>query len=135
MSHYVDVKTMITDAQALVRALGRLGFAVVENHEQAKNMNGYFGSQVSQKANVIVRRQYVGHADMGFLKTSDGTFTCQMDSYDKEKSHGGKYGPEWQQKLTVWYGVEKAKMELDRKGMKYKEDMDEQERPRIRVKL
>lgn len=135
MSHYVDIKTLIKDPKALIRALGRLGMKA-EHYENSQNLNGFFGSRAQQKANVIVRRGTYGlHADMGFEKVADGTFSMRADDYDTMAQHGGKYGTEWQSKLNTWYGVEKAKMEFEHRGMKYFEDMDDQQRPRIKVKI
>ena len=134
MSHFVDIVTMIKDVNALVRALGRVGFSKdkVELHEQADYLYGYQGDKRSQKANVILRRKYVGHAsnDIGFERQKDGSYLAHISEYDH-----GKYGKEWQDKLNTYYGVEKAKVEFEKKGMKYFEEVDEKQRPRLRVKI
>ena len=45
-----------------------------------------------------------------------------------------KYEP-WQKKLFTYYGVEKTKIELKKKRIRFVEDVDEQERPRIRARI
>jgi hypothetical protein len=143
MSHYVNIVTQIKDLKALIRALGRLGFdqSKIEVYETAKPLIGYQGDSRSQKANVILRRKYVGSSsnDIGFERMSDGRYAAHISEFDQGTgtyaSHEGKYGKTWQGKLNAYYGLEKAKMEYDKKGLKYFEDVDDKERPRLRVKI
>ncbi len=135
MSHYIDILTQIYDAKALVRALGRLGFEnKVEAYEKARNLYGYQGDKRDQVAHVIIRRQHVGQCanDIGFEKTKDGPFKAHISEFDSKED---KYDDKWQKKLSTYYGVEKAKMEFESKGLKWEEDVDEKERPRLRVVL
>jgi hypothetical protein len=143
MSHYVDIVTQIKDLKALIRALGRLGFTqyMIEVHETAMPLIGYQGDSRSQKAHVILRRKYVGSSsnDIGFERMSDGRYAAHISEFDQGTGtyagHEGKYGKTWQGKLSAYYGLEKAKMEYDKKGLKYFEDVDDKERPRLRVKI
>lgn len=142
MSHYVDIVTQIKDRNALVRALGRLGFKdKVEVYEVAQHLYGYQGDKRSQKAHVIIRKRYVGHAanDIGFEKQYDGRFKAHISEFDQGtgqySGQRGKYGQEWQNKLNTYYGVELSKMEFENKGWEYVEDTDEQNRPRLKVRL
>ena len=133
MSHFVDIVTQIKDEKALIRALERLGFKdKIEVHAEAQNLYGYQGDRRSQKANVILRREYVGTAsnDIGFEKMPDGKYKAHISEFDSRR-----YGETWQNKLFTYYGVEKSKIELEHRGMKYTEDVDEKQRPRIRIKL
>ena len=134
MSHYLNITTMIRDPKALIAALCRCGFKEnqIEMHENAVHLYGYMGKQRAQKANVVIRRQYVGPAanDIGFERQSDGTYAAHISEYDH-----GKYGDPWQNKLFTYYGVEKTKAELTKKRIKFTEDVDEQNRPRIKARL
>ncbi len=133
MSHYVDIQTEINDEQALVRALERVGFKdQVEVHKIAQNLYGYQGDERSQKAHVILRKQFVGNAsnDIGYEKDSDGKFTAHISEFDQSK-----YGLKWQMNLQKYYAVERSKIEFEEKGWDYVEDTDEKERPRLRVRL
>lgn len=142
MSHYLDIETEINHQGALVRALERLGFKdKIEVHEKAQNLYGYQGDIRKDKAHVIIRRKYVGSAanDIGFEKTDTGKYRAHISEFDQGKgsySHNkGNYGDEWQKKLFTYYGVERAKIEFEKKRMKYTEELDEQNRIRLRVRM
>jgi len=131
MSHFVEIRLVIKDQKALVRALERMGFAgKVQSHDTARNVRDYWGNKSPVMAEVIVPREHFGHADFGFEKQKDGTFKAHMDSYDQ-----GRLGAKWEDKLSTFYGIEKTKIELEHKGMKYTEDLDEKQRPRIRIRM
>jgi hypothetical protein len=85
----------------------------------------------SQKANVILRRRNLSSAsnDIGFERTSDGRYRAHISEYDESIG----YNEQWRNKLYTYYGVEKAKMDCKSRGYKYVEDVDEQQRPRLRV--
>ena len=84
MSAYHTLKTEYRDRDTLVEALKEMGYPEVEVHDEATNLYGYHGDKRSQKANVIVRRKYVGSAanDLGFVKTEDGTYEAIVSEYD-----------------------------------------------------
>ena len=133
MSHYIDIETEIKNEEALVRALERVGFkSQVEVHKTAQSLYGYKGDARNQKANIIVRRNYVGRAsnDIGWERNAKGSYVSHISEFDQNK-----YGTEWQMNLQKYYGVELFKMEFEKKGWKYKEDVDEKNRPRLRVRL
>lgn len=140
MSHYVDILTEIRDREALVRALGRLDFeGKVEVHDTATSLYGYQGDKRNQKAHVILRRNFVGSSsnDIGYEKMPDGRFKAHISEYESATGQyaggTGKFGAEWQKKLNTYYGVEKAKMAYEKRKIKYVEDTDEKERPRLRA--
>jgi hypothetical protein len=143
MSHYVNVVTIMKDQEALIKALGRLGFDKVklEVHEKAQNLYGYQGDKRSQVAHIIIRKEFVGSSanDIGFERQANGSFAAHISEFDQGTGQysgsEGRYGKTWQGKLVAFYGVEKSKMELTKKGLKYYEDVDEQQRPRLKVKL
>jgi hypothetical protein len=140
MSHFVEIVTVMTDLKALVRALERVGFkGKIELHDNPQNLFGYQGDKRKEKAHVIIRKQHVGSSsnDIGFEKIANGKIVSHISEFDQGKgqyaSSRGKYNDEWQTKLCTWYGVEKAKMELEKKGLAYFEDLDDKERPRLKV--
>jgi len=133
LSHFVEITTAIKNEQALIRALERVGFKnKIEVHETAQHLYGYQGDRRSQKAHVILRRKYVGHAsnDIGFEKTSEGIYRAHISEFDHNN-----YGQVWQKNLQKLYAVELSKMEFEKKGWEYEEDVDEKNRPRLRVRL
>ena len=131
MSHYLDVKTQITDVEALVAALCRVETKIgrnwtvkdIEVHEVADNLVGYHGDRRAQKANLIIRRHNVQGAanDIGFVKQADGTYSAIVSEYDS----GNGYGKTWQQRLMTFYAVEKAKRTYQAKKIKYVERTNE----------
>ncbi|MEM4250936.1 MAG: DUF1257 domain-containing protein [Candidatus Bathyarchaeia archaeon] len=140
MSHYLNLQTNITDQEALVRALVRLGGVRtswtrdrVESYNTAESLFGYKGDRRPQRAHVIIRRRHVGPAanDIGFERQADGTFHAHISEFDTSQG----YNRDWLNKLTAYYGVEKAKMELDAKGLKYVESVDKTNNncPRLEV--
>ncbi|WP_445249288.1 DUF1257 domain-containing protein [Microcoleus sp. OTE_8_concoct_300] len=76
MSHFTSIKTQIKNRDALVKALADVGFARVEVHETGQRLYGFQGDVRPEKAEVIVRGQYLGAAsnDMGFKQQEDGQF-------------------------------------------------------------
>lgn len=145
MSHYLNIETNITDAKALVRALQRVELrgthkcATVEQievHEKAAHLYGYHGDKREDKAHVIIRREFVGDYsnDIGFYKDKDGKFRAIISDFDR----GNYYNKDWQKKLFTYYGVEKAKMECERRRLPYKEFVnpeDPQKRPQLLVEV
>jgi len=142
MSHYLNIETQITDQDALIRALNRmeykggvsLGKVKIESHITAQNLYGYHGDMRQDKAQVIIRRNYVGPSsnDIGFIKNAKGNFQAIISEYDRNSLN---YNDQWVAKLGTYYGVEKMKMECESKGQKYFEDTDEKNRPRFRMPI
>jgi hypothetical protein len=91
LSAYHTQKTQYKDRDCLVAALGEQGYKTVEVHETAQHLTGYHGDTRPEKANIIVRRQYVGTAanDLGFVKSEDGTYSAIVSSYDSGKHDAG----------------------------------------------
>lgn len=140
MSHYVDILTEIYDRDALVRALERVGFkGKIEVHDKAQVLYGYEGIARKQKAHVILRRRFVGSSsnDIGFEQLPNGRFKAHISEFESGTGQyaggTGKYDQKWQDRLYTYYGVEKSKMSFEKKGWKYKEDVDEKQRPRLRA--
>lgn len=133
MSHYVGITLKINDQSCLVKALERLGFqGKVEVHEIATNLYGYKGDMRPDKANVILRKVHVGGSsnDIGFIRKADGCFEAIISEFDRDHH---KYDAVWIGKLKAYYGIERAKLECKKQGMRYVEEMTEDNRPRLRI--
>lgn len=120
MSKYHAVKTQFKDRDSLVEALQEIkcgtGEIQVEVHDTAQqlfdfqNRPTYYVNKNGDKANVIVRRQYVVGAsnDIGFVQGADGTYSALISEYDSRR-----HGSEWVKNLTKSYtekaGLKRAK--------------------------
>jgi len=136
MSHMVGLTTSIRDVNALIRALGCMDLTNVTQHKTAVQLKDYWGRPSQLKGNVIVPRGTLGlHADMGFELMKDGTYMIHADHYDTEKQYNGKFNAEWQTKLFTRCNVETAKIAFEKKKMKYVEDVDDQNRIRLRARI
>ena len=136
MSHHVQFKSQFTDREALIRALCRVEHPVrgshwtrnsIELHDQAQILNDWRGDCTANKGNVIVRRQNIDRlsTDLGFELTKEGTYNVHIDEAQKN----------WVTRLTTYYNVEKTKMELDQRGIKYVESLDEKGRIQLKAKF
>jgi glutaredoxin len=140
VSHYNNFNTQITDPKALARALcrckSRNGYtfteAMIENHEIAVSLKGYQNDIRQQTANVIIRRNHVGGSsnDIGFAKQGDGTYQAIISDFDSSY-----YSKQWLGHLQMHYNIEKTKISLDEKGIKYVETKDEKGRIQLRAKF
>jgi hypothetical protein len=128
MSHFSKITTQITDRDCLVRALADLGFGEgkVEVNEVAQHLYGYRGDKRPQKAEVILRRKYVGRAsnDIGFaLSAQTGTYEAIISEFD-EQSNG--YNQKWLSKLTQRYSYHLVMKQAELAGYSLVEQTDEQ---------
>lgn len=139
MSHYVKIKTQIKNQEALIRALGRLGFgkSKIEVFNTKSALYGFKGDLRAEQAHVIIRKQYVGSSsnDIGFERGEDGLYVAHISEFDQGtgtyKNDHAPYGQVWQNKLKTYYGVELAKMTYEKMGIKYTEKVDEKNRPQL----
>ena len=116
MSHYTTIALEIRDRDALVAALGDLGLAKVEIHDQPQHLCGYEGDLRPEKAEVIVRREQVGPLsnDIGFRNTEGGTFEAIISDYDQQNG----YAQNWRGRLMQRYGRNAAVAKLAKKGFR-----------------
>jgi hypothetical protein len=116
MSAYASLATEYKDRECLVAALGDMGYNQVEVHEDAQNLVGYHGDTRAEKANVIVRRKFVGSAanDIGFVKNPDGRFSAIISQYDS-----GKHNTKWLDGLKKNYTERTTAKEAKRIGAKF----------------
>lgn len=135
MSHYLDMKTAMTDPEALVRALIHVGFRTseVKIHSKPTTIMDYCDQPTDKKAIVIVDRygakrlnDYPSN-DIGFYKAADGTLKVHMDDGFLERQ------PNFMERLGTFYNYEKSKMELDARKAKYIEQTDKLGRLQLRV--
>lgn len=137
MSHYLDMKTQLTDPEALRRALLHMGFSEseVKVHQNNVNIKDYMGRRTDKKASVVVdynAASRVGNYpsnDLGFYKTSDGTYTCHMDDGFLERQKG------FMDKLGTYYNYEKSKIELEARKIPYEELKDDTGRLQLKCQF
>lgn len=141
MSHYLKFETQITDQEALVKALCRCQSrmnkkeftkAQIESLEKPEHLEGFHGDTRPEVAHVILRRRYVGDSsnDIGFVRNKDGKYEAIISEFDKSF-----YNADWNSKLYTYYNVEKSKMELDSRGVKYTEQIDDKGRIQLRARF
>jgi hypothetical protein len=120
MSHFTAIKTQVKNADALLQALADLGFSTIEHHATAQPLYGYQGDLRSQTAEIILRRQHIGHLsnDIGFKHQPDGTYQAIISDYDRR--HG--YGQDWLNQLTQRYGYHHLKAIAPAQGFAIEED-------------
>jgi hypothetical protein len=118
MSAYHTLKTQYKDRDTLVEALKEMyPNAEVEVHDIATNLFGYHNDMRADKANVIVRRKFIGHAsnDLGFKLAEDGTYQAIVSEYDSRAT----VTPEFLKGLQRTYAEKGAIKAAARKGFKY----------------
>jgi hypothetical protein len=114
MSAYGSLKTKYRDRECLLAALKEMGYETVEVHDEAQHLFGYQGDRRAQKANVIVRRQYVSSAanDIGWELQSDGTYLQHISDFDK-----GKHNTKWLNGLKDHYAEKTIAKEAKKRGL------------------
>jgi hypothetical protein len=117
MSKYAEIKCEFKDADVLVKALAEVGYSEVELHTgEGKNLVGYHGDTRKEKANVIVRRKFVGGAsnDIGFKLNASGSYDAIISEYDSYKHNDA-----WMSKLKVSYSELTYKKKAMRMGFRF----------------
>lgn len=112
MSKFHRTATVYKDRDELVGALNDMGYSVVEVHDKPVLLEDFHGhttryfDSTGDKANVIVRRKYIGGLpnDLGFLWNAETkSFDSVISEYDSNK-HNAK----WLGHLTAAYSQRKA---------------------------
>lgn len=129
MSHTLDMKTTMNDPEALTRALVAMGISrsAIELHKQGVPIETYDNKKVN--AHVVVRKDWfnknkdkitIGHnyaySDLGFVQGADGSYVAKVDESNFDQT--------WVNKLGTHYNIEKAKIVLDEKKIKYTESVE-----------
>ena len=114
MSAYASLETQYKDRECLVAALGDMGYTNVEVHDEAQSLVGYHGDTRAQKANIIVRRKFVGQAanDIGW-ELQNGSYVQHISQYDS-----GKHNTKWLDGLKKNYTERVVVKEARRQGLK-----------------
>lgn len=133
MSRYCEVQTQFRDREALIDALmetGKWTLAQIEHHTVAQHLLGYHGDKRPEKANIIIRRKFVGSVsnDIGFVIGEDGNYKAVISEYD-----ANKYGPKWIGALTGNYAYQKVRREMEPRGRKVTRERRQNGRQRITV--
>lgn len=100
MSHNTVLKTSIRSREALILALEEecpRWKGHIEVHEKPQAMYGYDDELRPTKAEVIIRRNYVGSAanDLGFALQPDGSWSAIISEYDTRQG----YNRDWLQSI------------------------------------
>ena len=125
MSEYSTNKTQFKDCALLLQALAELGFdaSKVEVSETPKQLYDYHGHATKytdsngDKANVIIRRQFVGSAanDIGFRRGTDDKFEAILSRYDRSCG----YNEEWLGKLSAAYARNAIIQKASKQGLRF----------------
>ena len=125
MSTYRKSTTNCKDRECLIDALVEMGYARenIEVHDIAQQLYDYHGKatrytdNAGDKANVIVRRQFVGSAanDLGFkLNSQTGTYDAIISQFDS-----GKHNAKWLSGLKTNYSEKNLIKTCKKQGFKY----------------
>src|ERR1035441_7442222 len=121
MSEYAKLEAQYKDRDCLVEALKEQGYPTVEVHDEAVQLYDYHGRATTyldatgDKANVIVRRNFVGGAanDLGFAKQADGKYAAIVSRFDT-----GKHNTKWFSQLKDRYLDKVTTKEAKKRGLK-----------------
>ena len=92
MSKYLTFpEILFKDRRLLLAALAEIGFADVEEGDQLP-LYGYQGDRRPETAEIVVRRQLIGHAsnDLGFALSPSG-YVPVISEYDERTLLGGRF--------------------------------------------
>ena len=101
MSKYLTFPEIyFKDRRLLLAALAEIGFGDVEEGDQLP-LYGYQGDRRPETAEIVVRRQFIGHAsnDLGFARTPSG-YVPVISEYDERTLIAGRFLP----RLRTAYG-------------------------------
>jgi len=125
MSEYRKSTTNCKDKECLIDALVEMGYKKehIEVHDVPQQLYDYHGKpthyidRTGDKANIIVRRQFVGGAanDLGFkLNPETGTYDAIISDYDS-----GRHNQKWLSGLKVNYAEKNLIKTSKKMGFKY----------------
>ncbi len=119
MSHFTTVQTQFINRENLVKALGEVGYNNIEVYDAPLNLYGFQGDMREQKAEIIIRRQFVGNAsnDIGFRKNTNNCYEAIISNFDRTK-----HNDVWLGKLSQRYGILSTTQELKKKGFSLKQE-------------
>lgn len=107
MSHFTNVKTKITDLEALKAALEDLGYPVVEGRATIRGWR-----HATEQAELAAR---LGSFDIGFRRTADGTYDAVADWWGV-RTYEGVSQADFMRRLTQRYAYRKVIGEVSKQG-------------------
>jgi hypothetical protein len=107
MSHFTNVKTKLTDLEALKAALADLGYAVAEGEVAIRGWRN-----ASQRADLAAR---LGSFDVGFTRGADGAYDAVADWWGL-KTYDGVAQADFMRRVTQRYAYHKVVGEARRQG-------------------
>jgi hypothetical protein len=116
MSHFTNVKTKLTDLEALRAALVDLGYQVAAD---APAIRGWRGT--SQHADLAAR---LSAFDIGFTRGADGTYDAVADWWGV-KTYEGVTQAEFMRRVTQRYAYHKVVGEVRKQGYTLVEEEDQ----------
>lgn len=123
MSAYSTNKTIFKDASLLVAALIEMGFEASEIEVNTKpvNLYGYHGDMRNDRAEIIIRRQFVNARlsggssnDIGFARQSDGTYAGVISQFDSNYANST-----WLGKLSAAYARKAIVQKAQTQGLRF----------------
>lgn len=93
MSKYLSFSEVVfKDRATLVAALAEIGCSNIKQGDNLE-MGRYWAEQTKQTADIIIPRRTIGNSfgDIGFVRTSDGSYTPIMDDLDRERALKGNF--------------------------------------------
>lgn len=130
MSQFVQCQTQLRDRRTLLRALEEMGWAreEIEVHETPVPLYGYQGDTRAERAEVVIRRQFVGRAsnDIGFARQPDGTYAAIISGYDQRtRGRFGPYDQAWLGRLSQGYAAHLLTAQYRQKGWQVRRERRE----------
>ena len=103
----------MVSVEHILKALKDMSFDKVEVHNNPQSLIGYEGLRRKQKAEIIIRKKYVGFAsnDIGFRKNADGRYEAVISEFDRET-----YNKRWLDQLSQRYAYHVARDKMTEKG-------------------
>lgn len=113
MSHYSKIQTEICDREALLKALQEMGYGTIEVHSSPQHLYGYEGDRRPEQAEIIVRRKYISQLsnDIGFRRTSGGTYEALLSEYDE-----AMLGTDWLGRVVSKYAYNVVVSKMEAQG-------------------
>ena len=117
MSKFGTIKTSMKDGKILIEALSVMGLKGSKNFiGNPQQLEGYEGRFRTERADIIVPRQYVGHAsnDLGFRRNPvTGMYEAIISDYDSSR-----FNARWLQNLQVEYNQADLNVKMKKQGFR-----------------
>jgi hypothetical protein len=141
MSHLDEFETTMTDKEALLRALVRMGFTRehIEVNAKGRLINGYHATEDNKMGHIIINKQHSKIPSEIGWEEKDGCYVSHVDAYNYSNFNDYRgcpvYDHAWQMKLLEYYNLEKDKMTLSARGITCTETRDSKGRLQLIAKM